>query len=209
MNSKRSDTLHINEEITKFCKLLFWFSDFQITCLEKKGCLSPTNLLQREELGNYLRWPLLAMEASGFGVPFRAASCCSTALESKYSSHAAASCNLHPPSPLLSTDRILTISSQSALWKTQHIGQQKLPTICHESVMNEPVCGGHQDQVLLAKFAELSVHAEHSESMPPSRRVQLQWHGSLQLSVLPRTPIQWLSFITPTLSSPKSMISVL
>jgi hypothetical protein len=48
--------------------------------------------------------------------------------------------------------------------------------------MNEPVCGGHQDQVLLAKFAELSVHAEHSESMPPSRRVQLQWHGSLQLS---------------------------
>jgi hypothetical protein len=76
-------------------------------------------------------------------------------------------------------------------------------------MLRHPVCGGRQDQVLLAKFAELSVHAEHSESMPPSMRVQLQWHGSLQLSVLPRTPIQWLSSVTPTLSSPKSMISVL
>ena len=40
---------------------------------------------------SYLRWPLLAMEASGLGVPFRAASCCSSALDSKYSSQAAAS----------------------------------------------------------------------------------------------------------------------
>jgi hypothetical protein len=32
------------------------------------------------------------MDASGFGVPFRAASCCSRAFDSKYSSHAAASC---------------------------------------------------------------------------------------------------------------------
>jgi hypothetical protein len=34
----------------------------------------------------------LAIEASGFGVPLRAASCCSSALDSKYSSQAAASC---------------------------------------------------------------------------------------------------------------------
>lgn len=39
----------------------------------------------------YLRWPLDAMLASGFGAPFLIASCCSTALASKYSSHAAAS----------------------------------------------------------------------------------------------------------------------
>jgi hypothetical protein len=48
----------------------------------------------------WVRWDLsmskdylLAMAASGFGVPIRAASCCSTALESKYANHAAASCH--------------------------------------------------------------------------------------------------------------------
>lgn len=43
---------------------------------------------------NYLKCPLLEIEASGFGVPLRAASCCSKALDSKYSSHAAASYNI-------------------------------------------------------------------------------------------------------------------
>jgi hypothetical protein len=38
---------------------------------------------------------LLAIDASGFLVPFRAASCCSKALDSKYSSQAAASCRIH------------------------------------------------------------------------------------------------------------------
>lgn len=42
----------------------------------------------------YLRWPLLAIDASGFRVPFRAASCCSKAFDSKYSSQAAASCSI-------------------------------------------------------------------------------------------------------------------
>lgn len=44
------------------------------------------------EYHHYLRWPLLEISASGFGVPLRAASCCSRAFDSKYSSHAAASC---------------------------------------------------------------------------------------------------------------------
>jgi len=41
---------------------------------------------------SYLRCPLLAIDESGFGMPLREASCCSNALDSKYSSHAAASC---------------------------------------------------------------------------------------------------------------------
>jgi len=43
------------------------------------------------------------MEASGFGMPIRAASCCSTALESKYSNHAAASC--HKPGTKQDTEK--------------------------------------------------------------------------------------------------------
>ncbi|POO03031.1 hypothetical protein TorRG33x02_010920, partial [Trema orientale] len=37
-------------------------------------------------LPTYLRWPLLAIKATGFRVPFRVASCCSKAFDSKYSS---------------------------------------------------------------------------------------------------------------------------
>ncbi len=70
MNYKRSNTLHINEDITKFNKLFFQFLYFQITCLEKKDALILQISLQREELRKYLRWPLLAMEKSSFGVPF-------------------------------------------------------------------------------------------------------------------------------------------
>jgi hypothetical protein len=43
------------------------------------------------------------MEASGFGMPICAASCCSTALESKYSNHAAASC--HKPGTKQDTEK--------------------------------------------------------------------------------------------------------
>lgn len=54
------------------------------------------NVLEESNMGipyQYLRWPLLEISASGFGVPLRAASCCSRAFDSKYSSHAAASCS--------------------------------------------------------------------------------------------------------------------
>jgi hypothetical protein len=49
--------------------------------------------LHRLFVVSYLRCPLLAIDESGFGMPLRAASCCSNAFDSKYSSHAAASCN--------------------------------------------------------------------------------------------------------------------
>ncbi|KAJ0491641.1 hypothetical protein HanIR_Chr12g0566041 [Helianthus annuus] len=52
----------------------------------------------------YLKWPLLDIDASGFGVPFLAASCCSRAFDSKYSSHAAASYNISYISYLVKPD---------------------------------------------------------------------------------------------------------
>lgn len=81
----RGDLIHYNQREGKKQVRRFGVSE------KLSHSLKPSNLGIPYQ---YLRWPLLAMDASGFGVPFRAASCCSKAFDSKYSSHAAASCNI-------------------------------------------------------------------------------------------------------------------
>jgi len=67
----------------------------------------------------YLKWPLLAIDASGFRVPFRAASCCSKALDSKYSSQAAASCQIYHK----------TIDYEKSYYSLYHFEEKEKPVL--------------------------------------------------------------------------------
>lgn len=106
-----------------------------------------------------LRWPLLAIDASGFLVPLRAASCCSNALDSKYSSQAAVSYRRH---------------SDSNFQRNSPMGNKiyLLSTFISRFKWELPEFVSHQVQVLLEEFAMLFVHAEHSVDMLPLGRVQ-------------------------------------
>lgn len=111
----------------------------------------------------YLKWPLLEIEASGLGVPLRAASCCSRAFDSKYSSQAAASCNRFKSMSLRNKDYWLYVYHQRAYARL-------------------PVSLDHQTQVWPAVSGGWFVHAEHLESMLPSKKEQWLLHDSWQPS---------------------------
>lgn len=75
-----------NVTLAKFKTFSFIYGGYSENLVSKANMFGKYN---RKSFN--LKWPLLEIEASGFGVPLRAASCCSRALDSKYSSHAAAS----------------------------------------------------------------------------------------------------------------------
>jgi hypothetical protein len=68
------------------------------------------------------------MEASGFGVPIHAASCCSTALESKYSNHAAASC--HKPGTKEDTEKNSTKKKRHIRSKWDYQREEAQTPLC-------------------------------------------------------------------------------
>ena len=146
-----------------------------------------------------LKWPLLEIEASAFGVPLRAASCCSRALDSKYSSHAAAS--LHSAEQKLSIAIILLYSLLvhvfSFTTSNHFFFHDILPfqskkkkrnwrasiVSAYNSDIKIPVSANLQIQVLSAVSVEWSAHAARSRSMLPLKTRQWRLHGSWLQSV--------------------------
>jgi hypothetical protein len=109
---------------------------------------------------------LLEIEASGLGVPLRAASCCSRAFDSKYSSQAAASCNRYTSIYLRNEDFCAYI----------------IYIYLEREYARVPESLDHQTQVWPAISGEWFVHAERLESMLPSKKVQWLLHDSWLLS---------------------------
>lgn len=127
------------------------------------------------EYHHYLRWPLLEISASGFGVPLRAASCCSRAFDSKYSSHAAASCPR--------VDHACKTSDTIPIWSLKQCQTLTNTTQVHCRLwILQPECEGLLLQVWLWVYWVLFVRVAHSVNTPPLKKEQWQWHGSLQQS---------------------------